>query len=145
VVAVGVEIDVGSKLLQPSPSRGRGETSPFIDEALEALRRHARRTNRNADGDDYTPKRIGGKNASRCLMWSDLEGRHSRRLRGEGEVAPSSSFPNVASQHSQSDLVSRQSTTNLCSPSHTTVTVVLREGTNKGPYHGPSACSLLCR
>jgi len=41
VVVVGVKIDVRSKLSQPSPSRGRGETAPFIGEALEALRRHA--------------------------------------------------------------------------------------------------------
>jgi hypothetical protein len=47
-MVVGVEIVVGSKLSQPSPSRGRGGIAPFIDEALKALHRHA-------DGQTETP------------------------------------------------------------------------------------------
>ena len=42
-MVIGVEIDVGSKLLQLSPSRGRGGTAPFIDEALKVLRYYADR------------------------------------------------------------------------------------------------------
>jgi len=43
VVVIGVKIDIGSKLSQPSPLKKRGGTTPFIDKTLKALHHHADR------------------------------------------------------------------------------------------------------
>ena len=113
--------------------------------APDEMHRARGRPNRNADDKVLLGSFVFKGCGSSRLSLLALHKTNFRFLGLTCLMPSSSSFPNVASQHSQSDLVGRQSTTNLCSPSHTTVTVALQEATNEGPYHGPDARSLLRR